>query len=75
MPTPDEIAAAVWRYGVRNGFGATVEAQQVLTAGEKRTADAQQAIAALAAQVAQLRAAGLDEAEIKHAVADVLATQ
>jgi hypothetical protein len=75
MPTPDEIAAAVWRYGVRNGFGATVEAQQVLTAGEKRTADAQQAIAALAVQVAQLKAAGLDEAEIKHAVADVLAAQ
>ena len=47
----------------------------VLTAGEKRTADAQQAIAALAVQVAQLKAAGLDEAEIKHAVADVLAAQ
>jgi hypothetical protein len=73
MPTPEEIAAAVWRYGIRNGFGATVEAQQILTAGEKRTADAQQALAALAGQVAQLQAAGLDEAEIKQAVTDVLA--
>ena len=49
MPTPDDIAAAVWRYGIRNGFGDTVQAQQILTAGEKRTADAQQALATLAA--------------------------
>jgi hypothetical protein len=73
MPTPDQIAAAVWRYGIRNSFGVTVEAQQILTAGEKRTADAQEALAALARQVAQLKAVGLDEAEIKQAVTDVLA--
>jgi hypothetical protein len=75
MATPDEIAAAVWRYGIRNGFGVTVEAQQILTGGERRTADAQQALAALAGQLAQLQAAGLDEMEIKEAVADALAAR
>ena len=70
----DEIAAAVWRYGIRNGFGVTVEAQQILAAGEKRTADAQQALAELAAQVAHLRSAGVDDDAIRQAVGDGLDT-
>jgi hypothetical protein len=76
MATADDIAAAVWRYGIRNGFGDTVQAQQILAAGEKRTADAQQALAALAEQVAQLRSAGIDDGAIRQAVRDALdATQ
>jgi hypothetical protein len=74
MATADDIAAAVWRYGIRNGFGVTVEAQQILAAGEKRTADAQQALSALAAQVAHLRSAGVDDAAIRQAVGDGLDT-
>jgi hypothetical protein len=68
MATADDIAAAVWRYGIRNGFGDTVQAQQILAAGETRTADAQQALAALAEQVAQLRSAGIDDGAIRHAI-------
>jgi hypothetical protein len=75
MPTPDDIAAAVWRYGIRNGFGDTVQAQQILTAGEKRTADAQQALATLAGQVAKLRSGGVDAAAITQAVANALAVR
>lgn len=76
MATADDIAAAVWRYGIRNGFGDTVQAQQILAAGEKRTADAQQALAALAEQVAQLRSAGIDDGAIRQALRDALdATQ
>jgi hypothetical protein len=63
-----------WRYGIRNGFGVTVEAQQILAAGEKRTADAQQALAELAAQVAHLRSAGVDDNAIRQAVDDELDT-
>ena len=55
MPTADEIATAVWHHTIRNGFGDTVQAQQILVASEKRTADTQQALAALAEQVAQLQ--------------------
>jgi D-alanyl-D-alanine carboxypeptidase len=75
MPTADDIAAAVWRYGIRNGFGDTVAAQQILVAGEKRTADAQQALAGLAEQIAQLRSAGLDEEAITRAVTAALAAR
>ena len=74
MATADDIAAAVWRYGIRNGFGVTVEAQQILVAGEKRIADAQQALAELAAQVAHLRSAGVDDDAIGQVVGDGLGT-
>ena len=57
MPTADEIAAAVWRHAIRNGFGDTVQAQQILVAGEKRTADIQQTLAALTEHVARLQSA------------------
>ena len=73
MPSADEVAAAVWRYGIRNGFGDTVQAQQILTATEIRTVDVQQALAALAGQVALLRAEGVDAADITRAVQDALA--
>ena len=73
---PTTSPPAVWRYGIRNGFGDTVQAQQILAAGEKRTADAQQALAALAEQVAQLRSAGIDDGAIRQALRDALdATQ
>ena len=55
MPTADEIAAAVWNHTIRNGFGDTVQAQQIIVAEEQRAADTQQALAALAEQVAQLQ--------------------
>ena len=57
MPTADEIAAAVWDHTVRNGFGDIVQVQQILVADEQRAADTQQALAALAEQVAQLQSA------------------
>lgn len=72
MPTADEIAAAVWRFNIRNAFGDTVQAQQILCGGEKRAADAQQALAILAGQVATLHAAGVDAAVITKAVSDAL---
>jgi hypothetical protein len=76
MPTADEIAAAVWRYGIRNGFGDTVAAQLILAAGEKRTADAQAALAALAARVEELHNdEGVDADAIRSAVADALASR
>jgi hypothetical protein len=53
MPTADEIAAAVWNHTIRNGFGDTVQVQQILVAEEQRAGDTQQALAALAEQVAQ----------------------
>ena len=74
MATADDIAAAVWRYGIRNGFGVTVEAQQILVAGEKRIADAQQALAERAAQVTHLRSAGVDDDAIGQVVGDGLGT-
>ena len=74
MPTADEIAAAVWRHGIRNGFGDVVQSQQILVAAEMRTADAQQALAALAAQIAQLRSAGLDD-DIKRVVDEAFAEE
>lgn len=73
MPSADEVAAAVWRYGIRNGFGDTVQAQQILTATEMRTVDVQQALASLAGQVALLRAGGVEAEEIVRAVEDALA--
>ena len=74
MPTADEIAAAVWRYGIRNGFGDTVAAHLILAAGEKRTADAQAALAALAARVEELHTdEGVDAEAIRNAVAEALA--
>ena len=57
MPTADEIAAAVWRHTIRNGFGDIVQAQQILVAGEKRGADIQQTLAALTEHVARLQSA------------------
>lgn len=48
MPSADEIAAAVWRHRIRNGFGHTVGLEQIVAATEKRVADLQ-------AEVAQLR--------------------
>jgi D-alanyl-D-alanine carboxypeptidase len=73
MPTADDIAAAVWRYNIRNGFGDTVQAQQILVGGERRIADAQQALAQLTGQVAALHSTGVDPAVIKQAVLDALA--
>lgn len=73
MPSADEVAAAVWRFGIRNGFGDTVQAQQILVGSELRTADVQQQLAALAGQVALLRAEGVESAEILRAVRDALA--
>ncbi len=74
MPSPDEIAAAVWRYGIRNGFGDTVAAHLILAAGEKRTAEVQGALAALAARVEELhKGDGLDADVIRQAVDDALA--
>ena len=55
MPTADEIAAAVWNHTIRNGFGDTVQVQQIIVAEEQRAADTQQALAALAEQVARLQ--------------------
>jgi hypothetical protein len=76
MPTADDIAAAVWRYGIRNGFGDTVQAHQILAAGEKRTADAQDALAALAVRVEELhKEDGVDADAIKQAVAEALAAR
>ena len=75
MPTADEIAAAVWRHTIRNGFGHDVQAQQILAAGEKRIADAQQTLAALAEQIAALRSGGVAPDAIRRAVDDALATK
>lgn len=75
MLTSDDIATAVWHYGIRNGFGDTVQARQIVTAGEKRTADPQQALAALAGQIAKLRSGGIDAAAITHAVGDAVAAR
>ena len=41
-------------------------------AAEQRAADGQQALAALAGQITQLRAGGLDAGAIKQAVEDAL---
>ena len=35
----DRIAAAVWRYAIRNAFGDDVQAQQILNGTEQRTAE------------------------------------
>jgi hypothetical protein len=75
MATADDIAAAVWRYGIQNGFGDTVQAQQILAAGEKRTADVQQALAALAEQITKLRSVGVDVRAIRQTVDDALAAR
>lgn len=75
VPSADEIARAVWNYGIRNGFGDTVAAQQILSGGELRTADVQRSLAALGAQVADLRDRGVDAATITRAVSAALAAQ
>jgi len=43
----EKIAAAVWRHAIRNGFGDTVAAEQILTGGEKRTAEILDAVGRL----------------------------
>jgi hypothetical protein len=75
MPTADEIAAAVWRHTIRNGFGHDVQAQQILAAGEKRIADAQQTLAALVDRIAALRSGGVAPDAIRRAVDEALAME
>ena len=75
MPTADQIADAVWRHTIRNGFGHVVQAQQILAAAEKRIADAQRDLAGLAEQVTQLRAAGVHADAIRRTVDDALAAE
>jgi hypothetical protein len=75
MPTAEEIAAAVWRHAIRNGFGDTVEAQQILVGTERRVGDAQQALAALAEQIAAIRAGGVRPETIRRTVDGALAAE
>jgi len=70
-----EIAAAVWRYGIRNGFGDVVQAQQILVATEQRTADVQRALAALAEQIAQLRSAVTEVDDINRVIEKAFADE
>ena len=75
IPTADEIAAAVWRHGIRNGFGDVVQAQQILVATEQRTADVQRALAALAEQIAQLRSAVTEVDDINRVIEKAFADE
>ena len=74
MPTADEIAAAVWRHAITNGFGDVVQTQQILVATEKRTADVQQALAALAEEITRLRSAVSDDG-IKRVIDNAFAEE
>lgn len=56
MPSPEEIAELVWRVRLRNAFGDTVEAQQILNGVEARVADTQTRLAALEQRLAQTEA-------------------
>lgn len=57
MPTPHDLAEAVWGRPVRNLNGDVVRADQVLVGTEVRTADVQRQVDELKAEVARLRAA------------------
>ena len=51
MPSAEDIAAAVWAHPMRNSFGDTVRADQVLNGVEQRTADAQKAVGDVIARI------------------------